>query len=65
MGYDDPIPEVTPEERERNLNRSLADGWAEAEEHLLDKLGETLDKRVAEREASADEGETSTASPAA
>jgi hypothetical protein len=58
MGYNDPTPDVTLEERERNLNRSLAEVWADAEESRMDKLGETLrnanERDRAAKEASAD-----------
>jgi hypothetical protein len=50
MAYNDPIPPVTPEERERNLNRSIDQVWADAEESRMDKLGETLRKVNAEEE---------------
>jgi DNA anti-recombination protein RmuC len=36
---------------ERNLSRSLAQSWADAEESRMDKLGETLQKRIDERES--------------
>ena len=50
-GYDDPIPEFTPEEREKNLKKTSAEEWAEAEESLMDKALETL-RKVNDRERS-------------
>ena len=53
MAYNDPTQQITPEERERNLNRSLDQVWADADESRMDKALETLQERLARKERAA------------
>jgi hypothetical protein len=63
VAYNDPLPEVTPEERERNLNKSMAEDWADADESLMDKALETSRKLAQERREQEDGGANPAPSP--